>query len=245
MPRSFAKRRIPITREGWRIEEVFATVQQPDIQSCEKAIVGYECLSDHDGVHILAFHKKESDRGSVGRLIGDFNRLVWIDNSALQVYGHPDFASLVQECLAFEEGWRERLRPASVKEAVILPEASFAAKRGHDALWSRVRSVRIGADELDRVATYVEEFAIAHAPPAGLFGYMDSKQRVFKLGGARHGTARNALCGWKFTRNIGLDFHYDVQQGLGEEAVTITDARGDTRTFQTHANLDAHGVVVT
>jgi len=198
-----------------------------------------------DGVHVFAFHKKESARPQLRRVFGDFQRIIWLGTSQLQIYGEKPFDDEIQKLLEFEERWRSRLRPNSHRDVLILPETSFSPKKPFDALWRRNRDICLTVDEINRLETYGAEFAIAHSPPPNLNGYMDANGRVFKYDGARHGKiGASSLYGWKFTYHVGTDFHYDVQHRLGTESVSVIDAKGKRHIFTTHANMDMHGYLL-
>jgi hypothetical protein len=245
MPRSFEKRLQPIARNGWHIEQIFSTIQQPDLTTCKPAIMRHMSDATCDGVHIFAFHKAENARPQLRRYFGDFQRLSWIPNSLVASYGTSAFDNGIQTFLEFEEQWRIDLRPLSHGDVLILPETAFAAKGIFGALWQRTREISPDFDEIDRLKKFTDEFARDHVAPDGIRGYVDRNHRVFKFDGARHGTIdSSSMRSWKFKRCIGNDFHFDVQQGAaGRTPVSVTDAEGNERTFATHANMDMFGYI--
>ena len=122
--------------------------------------------------------------------------------------------------------------------AGLLPESSFSPKRYND-MWSRMRSVHLNKDNLERVFMIMRGFRETHY---GSGRWKDSRGLQFKVAPERHGS--NPQYGdFKFSYRLPEGFHYDVSGATANRGFTIEDAAGQSHQFHSYTNIDVHGSI--
>ena len=110
---------------------------------------GNECAEGTDaGVHFLLAHDREDERPKYRRDLRTRSlRAVWLDRRLSTQYGSTDFRRAIDNCLAFEEQWRQYLRP-TLNSPLLLPESAFEADANVRDTWRRVQDVMVGHDNI-------------------------------------------------------------------------------------------------
>ncbi len=210
---------------------------RPDLQSCWTKVLT-ESSKDTEGTHVFAYHYREDEYPKFNSRMHDRHRLVWMARDSLRYYGSDRYTQMLENHLDFERRWRDKLRPQGVDAAGILPEVSFLPKSCKD-LWSRMRSVHLNKDDLERVFTLERHFREIHY---GRGRWEDSRELQFKAASDRHGS--NPPYGsFKFTYRLPEGFHYDVRGSVPGRGFTIEDAEGQTHRFHRYTNIDSHGSI--
>ena len=211
--------------------------RKPDLQSCWTEVL-QEASKAAEGAHIFAYHHREDEYPEFNSRMHDSHRLVWMERDTLGYYGSDKYTQMIKNHLNFERTWRDKLRPRGVDAPGILPERSFSPKRCKD-MWSRMRSVTLNKDCLERILTLVQQFRETHY---GKGLWEDDKGLQFKVTSDRHGS--NPPYGrFKFTYKLPEGFHYDVRGKVGNRGFTIVDAEGQSHRFGNYTNIDPHGSI--
>ena len=192
--------------------------------------------SNHDGVHLFVAHDGCCDQFN-SDLRSKCYRVVWLPPAIAKQYGQPEFDDELGNLLDFECSWRTRVRP-SVDSPLLLPEGQFAAENSTKDMWGRVYNVSQGKDDLGAVAETIARFRRRHHRKRG--GWCDTSALVFTKQ-APHGS--HGLPTWrhrKFTFALPKGFHFDVVHEGGRQ-FELTDADGTSKSYSSHANIDAHG----
>ena len=211
--------------------------KKPDLNSCWTEVLA-EASKDTEGAHVFAYHYREDEYPKFNSRMHDSHRLVWMARDTLIYYGSDEYTKMIENHLKFERRWRDTLRPRGVDAAGILPERSFSPKRYED-MWSRMRSVHLNKDDLDRVFALVRHFRDTHY---GAGQWEDDRGLRFEAASVRH--ASNPPYGrFKFTYLLPEGFHYDVKGTKSNRGFTITDAEGRSHQFLRYTNIDPHGSI--
>ena len=211
--------------------------RKADLKSCWRDVLE-RASEDSHGTHVFAYHYREDEYPGFNKIMHDRHRLIWMQRNTLNVFGTCLYTEVIEEHLAFERIWRDKLRPQGVDAPGLLPESSFSSKRCND-MWSRIRSVHLHKDDIDRVYLLTRYFRNSHY---GKGRWEDSRGLEFKAAPARHGS--NPPYGrFKFTYQLPEGFHYDVRSSSGNRDFTVEDIEGKLHRFQTYTNIDCHGSV--
>ncbi len=211
--------------------------KKPDLQSCWTEVL-VEASKSIEGAHVFAYHHREDEYPKFNRRMHDRHRLVWMERDSLGYYGSAKYTKMIEDHLDFERRWRDKLRPRGVDAAGILPERSFSPKKSKD-MWSRMRSIHLSKDDLERVSTLVRHFRESHYSGGR---WEDNRGLQFKVASDRHGS--NPPYGsFKFTYRLPEGFHYDVRGNVGNRGFTIEDAEGQSHHFRRYTNIDPHGSI--
>ena len=211
--------------------------RKPDLRSCWKEVLA-AASEDGQGTHVFAYHHQEDEYPKFNKEMHDRHRLVWMDRHTLIDYGSGTYTQMIEDHLDFESRWRDKLRPRGVDAPGILPESSFSPKQYED-MWSRIRSVGVRKDDLERVLTLVRGFRKTHYDNGR---WVDSRGLQFKVASALHGS--NSQYGsFKFTFRFPDGFHYDVSGKIPNHDFTVKDAEGRPHPFGRYTNVDPHGSI--
>ena len=134
--------------------------KRADLNSCWKQVLR-RASGDNQGTHVFAYHYREDEYPDFNSRMHDRHRLVWMERSTLRDFGSHLYSEMIGEYLDFERSWRDMLRPRGVDFPGLLPESSFLPKN-HHGMWSRIRSVRLNKDNLERVSSLVRHFRDSH-----------------------------------------------------------------------------------
>jgi hypothetical protein len=198
--------------------------------------------ADDDGVHVFAFFRSWDDRGTYESSLLLRHRLVWLTPDDQREMEQGRFAARINELLAFEEAWQTRVRPADVRDALILPDRAFQARPPLSHLWKRsARVTSAGNETLEEIEAQRRAFREMYYRLAGdLRGrWLDEGRRVFEVPNPRdwHAHTVPASQRWKFSWRIPHGFHYDVTRERGG-AFTVQDETGIPKQYATHVNID-------
>lgn len=208
-----------------------------DLMSCWRSVLSRADQSQH-GAHIFAYHKREDEYPGFRRNMHDRHRLVWMERRTIGDFGTVKFSDMLRQHIQFESEWRYKLRPQGVDDASLLPEVSFIAKSCEN-MWTRIRSVRLNRDSLDRIGVLVREFRKTHYRR----GYWeDSRGIQFRAASERHGSY-GPHGRFKFTYGLPEGFHYNVRNSRAKEGFIVTDFRGRRHKFGKYTNIDCHGSI--
>ena len=211
--------------------------KRPDLQSCWPEVLA-KASGDVQGAHVFAYHYREDEYPEFNSRMHDRHRLVWMARDTLGYYGSDMYTEMIEQYLDFECRWRDMLRPRGVDAAGLLPESSFSPKKYKD-MWSRMRSVHLDKDNLERVFMIIRGFRDTHY---GSGRWEDNRGLQFKAAPARHGS--NPRYGnFKFTFRLPEGFHYDVSGNTADRSFTIEDAEGRSHQFHSYTNIDFHGSI--
>ena len=210
-----------------------------DLMSCWHDVMA-KAAEDEQGSHVFAYHYREDEYPRFSKMMHDRYRLVWMDRGSLKDFGSISYTDMIGEYLDFERGWRDMLRPHGVDAPSLLPESSFLPRTKRcSEMWSRIRSVQLCRDNLERVFKLVRHFRDSHYK-RGL--WEDSRGLQFKAASALHGS--NPPYGSiKFTFHMPSGFHYDVRDARPNRRFSICDAEGRSYQFDSYTNIDCHGSV--
>ena len=224
--------------DDWNVKMVPSREKtKPDLHSCWTEVLA-EASKDPEGAHVFAYHYREDEYPKFNSEMHDRHRLVWMARDTLGYYGSAKYTKMIEHHLEFELRWRDKLRPRGVDAAGILPERSFSPKTCED-MWSRMRSVRLNKDNLDRVFALVRHFRDTHY---GTGRWEDDRGLLFKVASDRHGL--NPPYGsFKFTYLLPEGFHYDVRRKIGNRGFTVEDVEGRSHQFRNYTNIDPHGSI--
>lgn len=211
--------------------------KKPDLRSCWTEVLA-EASEYAGGSHVFAYHHREDEYPEFNSRMHDRHRLVWMERDTLWYYGSDQYTQMIKDHLAFECTWRDKLRPGGVDAPGLLPEKSFSPKKCKD-MWSRMRSVQLNKDNLERILTLVKHFREIHYNKGR---WEDNKGLQFKVASDRHGL--HPPCGrFKFTYQLPEGFHYDVRGKDGNRGFSITNSKGQLLRFASYTNIDSHGSV--
>ena len=211
--------------------------KRPDLQSCWSEVLA-KASEDVQGAHVFAYHSRDDEYPKFNSRMHDRHRLVWMTRDTLGHYGSDMYTEMIEKHLAFESRWRDMLRPQGVDAAGLLPESSFSPKRYKD-MWSRMRSVHLTKDNLERVFMLIRRFRDTHYASGR---WEDNRGLQFKAASARHGSNRR-YGSFKFTYGLPEGFHYDVSGNTANRGFTIVDAEGQSHQFHSYTNIDYHGSI--
>lgn len=233
--REFRRRIDETSNHGtWRLAWVPSRKDQAGLRTAwddVKKIVG---AADASGVHILAYHKAQSERSRYEKQIRFRHRLVWLDHWLLYGEGRDEWWAQIEEKLQIEETWRESVRPPERRHALILPRGIFASRRDPWTTAQRAETPRAVARAHDEIDSFEE----AHRDHGR---WRDESGVLFDSGGAEHGVVPENRR-WKFTYRLSPGFHFDVRHEAGRR-FTVVDANGERQSFREYTNVDSHGHV--
>ena len=224
--------------DDWNIQFIPSRdSKRHDLQSCWPEVLA-KASGDVRGAHVFAYHYREDEYPEFNTRMHDRHRLVWMARDTLGYYGSDMYTEMIEQYLDFECRWRDMLRPRGVDAAGLLPESSFSPKKYKD-MWSRMRSVHLDKDNLERVFMIIRGFRDTHY---GSGRWEDNRGLQFKAAPARHGS--NPRYGnFKFTFRLPEGFHYDVSGNTANRSFTIEDAEGRPHQFHSYTNIDFHGSI--
>ena len=224
--------------DDWNIELIPSRdKRKADLQSCWQKVLEKASV-DTEGTHVFAYHYLEEEYPKFNSRMHNRHRLVWMARDTLAYYGTDRYSEMIQKHLDFECRWRNVLRPRGVNAAVLLPESSFSPK-GFKEMWSRMRTVHLYRDNLERILSLVRGFRNTHY---SVGRWEDDRGLQFKVATARHGS--NPPYGhFKFTYHLPEGFHYDVRGTIANRSFTIKDAEGRSHRFRNYTNVDVHGSI--
>ena len=229
------------TRPGWRIcvlpsqrhgrgnlREIWTRVLE----------FGNECAEGTDaGVHFLLAHDREDERPKYRRDLRTRSlRAVWLDRRLSTQYGSTDFRRAIDNCLAFEEQWRQYLRP-TLNSPLLLPESAFEADANVRDTWRRVQDVMVGHDNIGAVRESVKRFRREHGKGSV---WIDTRRLLFRRG-ILHGM--HGLSAWRRQKlgfSLPSGFHFDVKHDQ-HRTFLLRDQDGTPRDFDVYTNVDPHG----
>ena len=224
--------------DDWNIQLIPSRdSKRPDLQSCWWDVLE-RASGDVQGAHVFAYHHREDEYPKFNSGMHDRHRLVWMARSTLGYYGSDMYTKVIEQNLDFECRWRSMLRPRGVDAAGLLPECSFSPRRYGD-MWSRMRSVRLDKDDLQRVFMIIQRFRDTHYDGGR---WEDNRGLEFRAAPERHGS--NTRYGnFKFTYQLPDGFHYNVTGSVASRGFTIEDAEGQLHQFRSYTNIDVHGSI--
>ena len=193
-----------------------------------------------DGVHLILSHDTENERRKFLELKSRSYRAIWLPRALSAEYGQPAFNVAIEDILAFEEGWRARIRPG-ISSPLLLPETAFSAQPSVSDVWDRARNVHGTArDSLDAIENSLTLFRRVHLRRTG---WRDTNEREFTRDPEPHGS--HGLANW---RNKRLTFHlpdgchFDVTHLRGRR-FSVPDQHEVPHTFDQYTNIDPHGFI--
>ena len=223
-----------LTHQAWRFVWVPSRQNQAGLRTVWGNVRNIADAADEPGVHILAYHKRVSERGRYEKEIRFRHRLVWLDHSSLYSPVADEWWLHIEERLQLEESWREGVRPSNRRHALILPQGTFTSSSDPWTTAQRADTERTVARAHAAIAAFRERHR-HHGR------WTDDRGLAFEPGGAEHGQAPLDRR-WKFTYRLSPGFHFDVSH-LGGRRFTLVDAGGEQLIFREYSNVDAHGYV--
>lgn len=211
--------------------------KKPDLRSCWKKVLK-EASKVTEGSHVFAYHHREDEYPKFNHMMKDRHRLLWMTRKSLKFFGSTKYTEMIKQYLNFERQWRDMLRPRGFDAPGLLPECSFSPKR-YDDMWSRIRSIHLNKDDMERVFALIRRFRQTHYNN----GYwVDSRGLQFTVASEFHGS--NPPYGsFKFTFKLPEGFHYDVRGTSPNRDFTIRDVQGQYHRFHKYTNVDCHGSI--
>ena len=241
--RSYLRREDSGVRAGWEltVHRAAAKTPGPDVDKIRDILESEE----GGGTHVLAFGGRCTRPQTVRELV-PFSRFRWLHGNLLQYAAASLFGPFVQrlnEELAVEEEWIDRLRPAHYRNAVLLPAPCFAHDPEGD-VWQAIESAE-DTDRINAAAAQIERFGERHFQDIPGLGrrWVDLGGLVFDHNGEQHGQAVPSRQ-WKYAFRIPDGFHYDVVD-RERRAFNFVDYEGvrHSRLAGEHANVDPYGYV--
>jgi len=220
--------------EDWVIESIPSRApKQGNLGTCWDEVMEFARRNMADGVHIVAFHPKQSDHSIFARRLKDQYRMVWVDEETIRMYGTKAFTTVIERLIHFEEKWRAELKPQGLSDPHLLPEPSFKPLNC-ETLWGRIRNIHVESGDLEKVVTLKAEFRKNHYHR----GYWrDARDLCFQVAPERHGGFFETS---KFTFVVPVGFHYNVNDVRGRR-FTVNDWTGTPHKFRDYTNVDCHG----
>jgi len=221
---------------GWRVVTVKSrSSRTATLSKSWDGVLVEANLADY-GAHIFAFHACIDERERFERDVYARHRLVWLEKRLLSVYGETAFQSEMQRLADFEMTWRARVRPCSVREALVLPESSFSTNEAMAQVWERAQRVSTTHGDIESIEALFNHFRQLHHKSGC---WQDRKELLFSYLG-RHGAA-DRYWQWKFTYLLPERFHFDVRHSRPNQGFTISDRDRVVHSFNLYTNVDAHG----
>lgn len=224
---------------GWDTIVVRSEDKRADLKTCWNKVINAADNADEEGVHIFAYHFRESEHNEFNETIYNRHRLVWLERSTLQIYGTQEFTAMIAAMIQFEIKWRSQLRPKDVRSVLVLPETSFLPHSEYEEAWKRSQHVYAGKDDISTITRLLERFLGAHYRNGV---WVDRNDLIFAPGGARHGNANRAMR-WKFTFLTPEAFHYDVRHNRKTPGFKIKNHEHYTHDFHEYTNVSCHGYI--
>ena len=234
---AYRRAKNPVSRKGWTIRVIPSESEhRHDLKWIWKKVMCEVDRSDHDGVHLLLAHPRESERLDFKELEDRSYRAVWLSTDLYRQYGQPAFSDAINRLLDFEDEWRSRIRP-SINSPLLLPEGAFRAARHASDIWQRARSAHGRRDSIAHVANAISRFRQEYRSGGH---WIDEQELAF-----RHGSphASHIPC-WrkrKLTCNIPVGFHFDVRHERRRRF--RLKGREGWREFANYTNVDPHGFI--
>lgn len=192
-----------------------------------------------DGVHLILAHDREDERPKFSELKSKCYRATWLPRILSTRYGQPDFIIAINEILAFEECWRDRIRP-KISSPLLLPDSVFSALESVSNVWDRARTVHRDRDRIHAVEKAIARFRAIHWKDRG---WRDTNALVFVRNRTPHGS--HGIEPWrnkKLTFQLPIGTHFEVRH-LRNGPFNIVDQHGNRQTFNQYTNIDPHGFV--
>lgn len=227
-------------RPRWNIRVIPSNQdRRADLRGVWTNVMNVVDQAGSDGVHLILSHYLDDERPKFYELKSRSYRAVWLSRRLSSKYGHPDFNTAINEILAFEECWRDRIRP-SINSPLLLPNNVFSASESVSNVWDRARRVHRGRDGLQAVENAIDRFRAIHWKDRG---WRDIKALVFARSPIPHGSHGIDL--WqskKLTFQLPTGTHFDVKHLRGG-SFRVVDQHGNLHTFNQYTNIDPHGFV--
>lgn len=233
-------------RSGWSVQFVPPTGKSwPQIRKADIDAVLRNATQCSNSVHVLVVtnqgggHKQEISAHFVPHF-----RLRWLPGQWLEL-PHPSpgvFISKVNEELADEEDWIERVQPRDTKAALLLPQMAFDTRLRD--LWDLAGKHGDGCNEasfrcLDKFkSAHYKHHTIGHHDRN--YYWTDDKNLIFDHAGARHGQVPECR-EWKYSYRLPAGFHYDVRHAQKRDFVVTGVQRCQSVAAGGYVNIDAHG----
>lgn len=232
---------------GWDCRRCDTQSKKVDLSVAWRDVTTIVAEQDKDpnmqGVHVLAFHKVQSEQYRFLNALAPYHRIVFLPTSLLSLFSDAGkFNEALRGFVAFEERWRQEIRPSALSAPLLLPEDYFSAPAPYSQLWSNARAVtNDGANDNDRCAELrkaINQFQIQlHRQRETDLGYVDTAGRFFVYNGERHGRGKPGD-NWKFTYWMEEGFHYDVSRFEGDGSIMFGG-----RKYGDHVNIYPHGLL--
>jgi hypothetical protein len=247
MPQHLRNNRIPrirIERADWEFQWIDSHKSRVVLADIWDAVVARADAFAGAGVHIFAFFATRGEREEYESSVLLRHRLIWLTQNDQDRVTAGQFVDRLHELLAFEEQWCHEIRPADVRDALVLPNVAFEARPPLDSYWRRAARVMLGGDEtLEEIAAQGRGFREAYySRNADCRGnWCDEGDRIFTVPDPRIWHANNvpASSRWKLTWDVPHGFHYDVRHLRGG-AFNICDASGEKRRVAEYINVYTH-----
>jgi hypothetical protein len=237
----------------WTFRFLVTQKNAPDLQIRDRKTIHSEAEKSGP-LHVLGLSASDN-RSEVASAIRPYFRFRWFDNSLLHKLNNPtptEFIEATRVVLDEELDWEERVMPADVAEALVLPESCFGCSNAMRTMWQKAlaygsedsvpaaeRAIRAFEREYHRRI----EFKPRHQAPRQQSKWVDSRNLVFDESGARHGIAPVPR-GWKFSLRLETGFHFDISKH-NQDRFEINDREGTAHKVEKrgYINMDAHGYV--
>lgn len=239
---------------GWECKRIDATGKDVDLQYCwDRVLATIAHHEEHEdaGIHVLAFHKPESDYPEFKKQVAPYHRIVLLSTTLLSHFGRDmeAFRAALDERVSFEEAWRQHVLPTMLSAPLLLPKEHFAIPGRYKQIWGEATDLHDDVNALFILGKTIRQFEIDQSGEVGSgagkqVGYKDDKKRLFTYNGARHGRIweDGRLClRWKFNYKMDEGFHYDVVPIDGRPMYFKSD--GVEREFHGHVNVYPHGFI--
>ena len=198
-------------RQHWSVIFVPPTGANAQARQADIRVALTTASQADSSAHVLGITNQGGPRKhEIAAQFVPFFRFRWLPGAWLALpYPSPgEFASKIDETLADEDDWRQRVQPTEIGAALLLPEPSFASKLSD--LWGLAAKYGDGCNL--GCARRMAEFHRAHHKPhtskrhAKDYFWTDDDLRIFDHTQEQHGEAPN-LRPWKFSFRMPKGFH--------------------------------------
>jgi hypothetical protein len=226
---------------GWDVYFCHSRSNSADLKTCLPELLTIADSAGDEGVHVAAFHSHaESERPVIREKFYSRHRLIWLHSSLLSSFGNDHFTEALTHVVAFEDDWRDGIRPSSVGSPLMLPETVFIASKECRQLWKRADQVQMAHDGIADIRRLMLQFRLNYLTKDV---WVDEHRRSFNPNGSRHADHLPSGRCWKYTYKIPKGFHFDVESVGARAEIIIQDADGRVHRFGSYTNVDCHGFV--
>jgi len=152
-----------------------------------------------------------------------------------------DLKEHLQKIVALDEIWLEKVRPADLRHALLLPPTVFRTNKKTDKYWHTCDAY--SEDRIARATRLLNTVEIEHrkADAKGGRSWIDQNSRRYRVDPAKHGRTpedRADEKSYRFCYEIPHGFHYDVADDADRSFSIEIDGRKQS---VTHCNISPWG----